>query len=65
MVILAEVLPLEEPYPLDDIETLNDLAEDDVLAIQPTSLLSADEELGAVASELSAAVVGVLEDAGG
>ena len=49
---------------LDDIETLNDLAEDDVLAIQPTSLLSADEELGAVASELSAAAVGVLGDAG-
>jgi hypothetical protein len=41
------------------------LAEDDVLTIQPSSLLSADEELGAVASELSAAVVGVLEDAGG
>ena len=49
---------------LDDIQTLNDLAEDDVLAIQPTGLLGADEELGAVASELSAAVAGVLKDAG-
>ena len=45
---------------LDDIQTLNDLTEDDVLAIQPSGLLGADEELGAVASELSAAVAGVL-----
>jgi len=33
---------------LDDVHTLNDLAEDDVLAIQPGGLLSADEELGSV-----------------
>ena len=45
---------------LDDIQTLHDLTEDDVLAIQPSGLLGADEELGAVASELSAAVAGVL-----
>ena len=49
---------------LNDIQTLNDRAEDDVLAVQPTGLLSADEELGAVANELSAAVARVLEDTG-
>jgi len=33
---------------LDNIETLLDLAEDDVLAVQPAGLDGADEELGAV-----------------
>ena len=32
---------------VDDVHALNDLAEDDVAAIQPGSLDSADEELGA------------------
>lgn len=50
---------------LDDVHTLNDLAEDDVLAIQPGGLLSADEELGSVAIDLSAIVARVLQDAGG
>jgi hypothetical protein len=34
---------------LDNVETLLDLAEDDVLAVQPGGLDGADEELGAVA----------------
>ncbi len=34
---------------LDDVKALNNGAEDDVLAVQPRGLLSADEELGAVA----------------
>jgi hypothetical protein len=34
---------------LDNVKALDDLAEDDVLAVQPRGLLSADEELGAVA----------------
>jgi hypothetical protein len=34
---------------LDDVQALDDGAEDDVLAVQPRGLLSADEELGAVA----------------
>jgi hypothetical protein len=34
---------------LDDVETLDNLAEDDVLAIEPRGLDGADEELGAVA----------------
>jgi len=34
---------------LDDVETLDDLAEDDVLAVEPRGLDSADEELRAVA----------------
>jgi hypothetical protein len=33
---------------LDDVETLDHLAEDDVLAIEPRGLDSADEELRAV-----------------
>jgi hypothetical protein len=36
-----------------------------VLAIQPGGLLSADEELGSVAIDLSAVVARVLQDAGG
>jgi len=35
---------------LDDLKTLNNLAEDDVLAVQPGGLDGADEELGAVGS---------------
>lgn len=34
---------------LDDVHAVDDRAEDDVLAVQPRGLLSADEELGAVA----------------
>jgi hypothetical protein len=34
---------------LDNINAVDNLAEDDVLAVQPRGLLSADEELGAVA----------------
>jgi hypothetical protein len=34
---------------LDDVQALDDGAEDDVLAVQPRGLLCADEELGAVA----------------
>ena len=34
---------------LDNVDAVDDLAEDDVLAVQPRSLLSTDEELGAVA----------------
>jgi hypothetical protein len=35
---------------LDDLKTLDNLAEDDVLAVQPGGLDGADEELGAVGS---------------
>jgi hypothetical protein len=45
---------------LDDVKALDDLAEDDMLAVQPRGLLSADEELGAVArscQRLSVAMV--------
>lgn len=34
---------------LDDVHAVDDRAEDNVLAVQPRGLLSADEELGAVA----------------
>jgi hypothetical protein len=34
----------------DEVETLEDLAEDDVLAVQPRGLDGGDEELGAVGS---------------
>jgi hypothetical protein len=45
---------------LDNVKTLDNGAEDDVLAVQPRGLLSADEELGAVArscQRLSVAMV--------
>lgn len=41
--IATELLDL-----LDNVQALDDLAEDDVLAIEPASLGSAEEELGAV-----------------
>jgi hypothetical protein len=46
---------------LDDVETLDDLAEDDVLTVEPRGLDGADEELGAVGAGAS---VGHGEDTG-
>lgn len=38
---------------LDNVHAFDDLTEDNVLAVQPRGLLSADEELGAVARGMS------------